>query len=78
MKKETKLEKVKIFLDENGIDYFIPKGYGKVGHSDLVIPRYKIHIKLSTNPSEMMYFIRSTKVVFTLSLFVKKIKKRLF
>ena len=61
MKKETKLEKVKIFLDENGIDYFIPKGYGKVGHSDLVIPRYKIHIKISTNPSEDDVFYQKHK-----------------
>ena len=61
MKKETKLEKVKIFLDENGIDYIVPKRHGEVGHSDLVIPSYKIHIKLSTNPSEDDVFYQKHK-----------------
>lgn len=36
MKNETKLNRVKEFLDGNNIKYVTPKNAGKKGHSDLL------------------------------------------
>lgn len=77
MKKETKLEKVKNFLDENGIAYIIPKRHGEVGHSDLVIPSYRINIKLSTNPVEDEVFYRKHKG-FIFPVFIRDEDKKAF
>ena len=46
MKNETKLKKVVKFLDENGIKHVKSKNKGKAGHSDLVLPSFRIYIKL--------------------------------
>ena len=47
MKNETKLEKVKKFLDENNIKYSEPKHKGRKGHSDLVLSELCIFILIS-------------------------------
>lgn len=47
MKNETKLAKVKKWLDENGIKYHVPQ-QDESWKSDLYLPDYKIHIKIST------------------------------
>lgn len=47
IKNETKLEKVKKFLDENNIKYSEPKHKGRKGHSDLVLSELCIFIKIS-------------------------------
>lgn len=46
MKNETKLKKVVKFLEDNGIEYKIPQNHGKTWHSDLVIPKFMIFIKI--------------------------------
>lgn len=55
MKNETKLEKVKKFLDENNIEYVIPKNAGEKGHSDLFLPSFRIFIKLHGEDDELFY-----------------------
>lgn len=55
MKNETKLEKVKKFLDENNIEYVIPKNAGEKGHSDLFLPSFRIFIKLHGDDDELFY-----------------------
>ena len=51
MKNETKLKKVKEFLDKNNIKYSVSKNAGKDGHSDLVLPDFRIYIKLQDRKS---------------------------
>lgn len=55
MKNETKLEKLKAFLDENGIGYTESYNKGKYGHSDLVLPKYMIFIKLQGEDDDSFY-----------------------
>lgn len=55
MKNETKLEKVKKFLDENNIGYIIPKHKGERGHSDLFIQKFRIFIKISGDDDQDFY-----------------------
>lgn len=55
MKNETKLKKVQRFLEENGIEYHLPKKRGKFGHSDLTIPKFGIYIKLDGDDSRAFY-----------------------
>lgn len=55
MKNETKLKKVKAFLDENGIAYAVSCNRGKAGHSDLALPDYGIYIKLQGEDDELFY-----------------------
>lgn len=55
MKNETKLEKVKKFLDENNIESFVPKRSGKRGHSNLVLPKFKIYIKIQGDDDQLFY-----------------------
>ena len=55
MKNETKLNKVKEFLDGNNIKYVTPKNAGKKGHSDLFLPSFRIYIKLQSEDDELFY-----------------------
>ena len=55
MKNERKLKSVKNFLDENNIKYVVPKKSGRVGHSTLILPAYKISIKLSDSDDQKYY-----------------------
>ncbi len=55
MKNETKLQKVKAFLDENGIAYTESYNKGKAGHSDLVLPDFMIFIKLQGEDDALFY-----------------------
>lgn len=55
MKNETKLEKVKKFLDENNIEYSESKHKGERGHSDLVLWKYRIFIKLSGDDDDEFF-----------------------
>lgn len=55
MKNETKLNRVKEFLDGNNIKYFTPKNSGKEGHSDLVLPSFRIYIKLQGEDDALFY-----------------------
>jgi len=55
MKNETKLKKVKEFLDENNIKYKTSKNTGKAGHSDLVLPSFRIFIKLQGEDDALFY-----------------------
>lgn len=55
MKNETKLNKVKEFLDGNNIKYVTPKNAGKKGHSDLFLPSFRIYIKLQGDDDELFY-----------------------
>lgn len=55
MKNTTKLEKVKKFLDENGIKWHEPKKKGKRGHSDLVLPDFRIYIKVSGDEDQVFF-----------------------
>lgn len=54
MKNETKLEKVKKFLDENNIEYWERKKH-KVGRPDIGIKDYGIHIKCQGEDDEAFY-----------------------
>ena len=55
MKNETKLKKVKEFLDKNNIKYSVSKNAGKDGHSDLVLPDFRIYIKLQGEDDALFY-----------------------
>ena len=55
MKNETKLKKVKEFLDGNNIKYSVSKNAGKKGHSDLVLPAFRIYIKLQGEDDALFY-----------------------
>lgn len=55
MKNETKLKKVKKFLDDNNIKYSVSKNAGKEGHSDLVLPAFRIYIKLQGEDDVLFY-----------------------
>lgn len=55
MKNETKLKKVREFLDENNIKYKTSKNAGKAGHSDLVLPSFRIFIKLQGEDDALFY-----------------------
>jgi len=55
MKNETKLKKVLKFLEENGIKYTESKNKGKAGHSDLVLPSFRIYIKLQGEDDALFY-----------------------
>lgn len=55
MKNETKLNRVKEFLDGNNIKYVTPKNAGKKGHSDLFLPLFRIYIKLQGEDDELFY-----------------------
>ena len=55
MKNETKLKKVKEFLDVNNIKYVTPKNAGKKGHSDLFLPLFRIYIKLQREDDALFY-----------------------
>lgn len=55
MKNETKLKKVKKFLDDNNIKYSVSKNAGKEGHSDLVLPAFRIYIKLQGEDDSLFY-----------------------
>lgn len=55
MKNETKLLKLKSFLDDNNINYIVPKKAGRMGHSDLVLPVYRICIKMQGDDDEVFY-----------------------
>lgn len=55
MKNETKLKKVKEFLDKNNIKYSMSKNAGKAGHSDLVLPAFRIYIKLQGEDDALFY-----------------------
>lgn len=55
MKNERKLKKVKGFLDENNIKYIAPKKSGLPGHSNIILPDYKISIKLSDGEDQKYY-----------------------
>lgn len=61
MKKETKLQKIIDFCRENKICYFYPPQRGERGHSDLVIPKYRICIKLSTTEEEDQEYYETHK-----------------
>lgn len=61
MKKETKLQKIIDFCRENKICYFYSPQRGERGHSDLVIPRYRICIKLSTTEEEDQEYYETHK-----------------
>lgn len=54
MKNETKLKKVQKFLEENGIEYRLPKKQ-KFGHSDLWIPSLKIFVKIDGEDHQVFY-----------------------
>ncbi len=54
MKNETKLEKVKKFLDENNIEYRARKNR-KWGKSDLYLPAFGINIKLEGDDDSDFY-----------------------
>lgn len=59
MKNQTKLERLKLFLDENGIEYRVPNQAGKYGRSDLYIPRWRIAIKVNREGfKEDAYFFK--------------------
>lgn len=58
MKNTTKLEKVKKLLDENGVKWHEPKKKGKRGHSDLVLPDFRIYIKVSGDDDQVFFDIR--------------------
>lgn len=69
MKNETKLERVKKFLDENNIEY-IARNTHKFGKSDLRLPKFGINIKIEGEDDAEFYkkyyrffpiFIRSTE-----------------
>lgn len=47
MKNETKLERLKKYLDEQGLAYRVPNKSGWKHHSDLVLDRYRIYVKIS-------------------------------
>lgn len=55
MKNETKLKKVKEFLDKNNIKYSVSKNAGKDGHSDLILPAFRIYIKLQGEDDALFY-----------------------
>ena len=55
MNNETKLNRVKEFLDKNNIKYSISKNAGKDGHSDLVLPDFRIYIKLQREDDALFY-----------------------
>lgn len=55
MKNETKLKKLKLFLDENGIKYTEPFYRGMHGHSDLFLPQFLIFIKLQGEDDDDFY-----------------------
>lgn len=55
MKNETKLERVKKFLDENNIPYSASKNRGERGHSDLVIWKFRIFVKISGDDDKEFY-----------------------
>lgn len=55
MNNETKLNRVKEFLDGNNIKYVTPKNAGKKGHSDLVLPAFRICIKLQGEDDALFY-----------------------
>lgn len=54
MKNETKLKKVQKFLEENGIQYRLPKER-RFGHSDLWIPNLKIFVKIDGEDRHVFY-----------------------
>ena len=59
MKNQTKLERLKLFLDENGIEYHVPNHAGRYGRSDLYIPRWRIAIKVNREGyKEDAYFFK--------------------
>ena len=55
MTNETKLNRVKKFLDDNNIKYSVSKNAGKEGHSDLVLPAFRIYIKLQGEDDALFY-----------------------
>ena len=55
MKNETKLNRVKEFLDGNNIKYSVSKNAGKKGHSDLFLPAFRIYIKLQGEDDALFY-----------------------
>lgn len=55
MKNETKLLRLKRFLDDNSIGYIVPRKHGKRGHSDMEIPMYGICIKLQGEDDSLFF-----------------------
>lgn len=55
MRNETKLERLKKFLSENGIEYIIPKRHGKKGHSDIVLPKFRVSVKIEGDDACLFY-----------------------
>ncbi len=55
MKNETKLERLKAWLDDNGIRHVTPKRCGRKGHSDLYLPERKICVKIDGDDHELFY-----------------------
>lgn len=55
MKNETKLKKLMKFLEENGIEFIIPIKHGRRWHSDLVLPKYKVCIKIQGEYDEVFF-----------------------
>ena len=69
MKNETKLERVKKFLDENNIEYKARNKH-KWGKSDLYLPKFGVNIKIEGDDDVEFYkryyrffpvFVRSTE-----------------
>ena len=60
MKNETKLEKVKKFLDENGIEYRVREKRW-FGHSDLFIPKTRVAIMIEREKNENDLFFKLHK-----------------
>lgn len=55
MKNETKLKRLKDWMDENGIRYVTPKRCGRTGHSDLYLPERKVCVKIDGDDHELFY-----------------------